>query len=44
MVPRSLLWRERVDKKNARLGNMGLFARSERDKEYLASHVDRDAY
>jgi hypothetical protein len=26
-----------------RLGNVGVFARTDRDQQYLMSHVDRDA-
>ena len=29
---------------NIRLGNVGLFAKTERDQEYLMAHVDRGAY
>jgi len=30
--------------RNVRLGNVGIFARTEKDKKYLLSHVDRGSY
>jgi pyruvate-formate lyase-activating enzyme len=30
--------------KNIRLGNVGIFARSEKDQEYLISHVDKSSF
>jgi hypothetical protein len=30
--------------KNIRLGNVGVFARTEKDREYLISHVDKGAF
>ena len=30
--------------KNIRLGNVGVFARTEKDQEYLTAHVDKGAY
>jgi len=30
--------------KNVRLGNVGIFARNEKDQNFLAEHVDRDSY
>ena len=33
-----------VGLKNIRLGNVGVFARTEKDQEYLVSHVDRGSF
>ncbi len=33
-----------VGLKNIRLGNVGTFARTEKDQEYLLSHVDSGSY
>jgi hypothetical protein len=33
-----------VGLKNIRLGNLGVFARTEKDQEYLVSHVDKSSF
>jgi len=33
-----------IDLTNVRLGNVGICARTEKDREYLMAHVDSSAY